>query len=238
MAAAILRHRLYGVDVYVNRALALSGVTVVLGGLYVGAVLLAGRLLGQHVHLEVALPATALVAVAFHPLRDRLRRSVDRLLHGERRALCGHFAAGPPAWGHPGSDARPAGDGRDDRRCPPPPLRGRGAPQCLAVARRRAREPERRCRVAPTAHPCRRARRHPRHRRARPRRGTGRCISPGPTFQSARMRCCSSASPFAWRLVAHRGFPRLPSPVGPRQPRKACPVPRSLALAQGDAARP
>ena len=84
MGLAILRHRLYGLDVYVDRALVLTGMTVVLGGLYVGAVLLAGELLGQDVELGVALPATALVAVAFLPVRDRLRRSVDRLLHGQR----------------------------------------------------------------------------------------------------------------------------------------------------------
>jgi hypothetical protein len=30
----------------------------------------------------------------------------------------------------------------------------------------------------------------------------GRCISPGPAFQPARMRCFRPSSPFAWRLVA------------------------------------
>jgi two-component system NarL family sensor kinase len=84
MAVAILRHRLYGLDVYVDRAMVLTGTTLVLGGLYVGAVVLASRLLGQDVHLGVALPATALVAVAFRPVRDRLQRSVNRLLHGQR----------------------------------------------------------------------------------------------------------------------------------------------------------
>lgn len=33
-------------------------------------------------------------------------------------------------------------------------------------------------------------------------------------------------------------FPRLPPSLGARQPRQACPVPRSLALTPGDAARP
>jgi signal transduction histidine kinase len=84
MGVAILRHRLYGLDVYVDRALVLTGMTVVLGGLYVGAVLAVGSLLGQDVALDVALPATALVAVAFLPVRDRLQRSVNRLLHGQR----------------------------------------------------------------------------------------------------------------------------------------------------------
>jgi two-component system NarL family sensor kinase len=84
MGVAILRHRLYGLDVHVNRALVYSSLTLVLGGLYVAAVLGFGRLLGQDVGLGVALPATALVAVAFNPARDRLQRSVNRLLHGRR----------------------------------------------------------------------------------------------------------------------------------------------------------
>src|SRR5205085_8796940 len=84
MAVAILRHHLYGLDVHVNRALVYTALTFVLGGLYVAVVLGLGRLLGQNASLEIALPATALVAVAFQPLRDRLQRSVNRLLYGQR----------------------------------------------------------------------------------------------------------------------------------------------------------
>ena len=39
MGVAILRHRLYGLDVYVNRGLVYTALTVVLGGLYVAVVL-------------------------------------------------------------------------------------------------------------------------------------------------------------------------------------------------------
>ncbi len=84
MAVAILRHRLYGLDVFVNRALVFSALTVVLGGVYVAAVLGIGRLLGQDVQFGIALLATGLVAVAFQPLRDRVQRGVSRLLHGQR----------------------------------------------------------------------------------------------------------------------------------------------------------
>ena len=84
MAVAILRYRLYGLDVFVDRALVLTGVSIALGGAYVAAVVVASRLLGQPVELGVALPATALVAVAFHPVRDWLQRRVNRLLHGQR----------------------------------------------------------------------------------------------------------------------------------------------------------
>jgi two-component system, NarL family, sensor kinase len=84
MAVAILRHRLYGLDVFVNRALVFSALTVVLGGVYVAAVLGVGSALGQDVQFGAALIATALVAVAFQPLRDRVQRAVSRLLHGRR----------------------------------------------------------------------------------------------------------------------------------------------------------
>jgi two-component system NarL family sensor kinase len=84
MGVAILRHRLYGLDVYVDRAMVLTGTTLVLGALYVAAVVLVGRLFDEPVELGAAVPATVLVAVAFHPLRDRLQRSVNRLLHGQR----------------------------------------------------------------------------------------------------------------------------------------------------------
>jgi two-component system, NarL family, sensor kinase len=84
MAVAILRYRLYGLDIFVDRALVLTGVSLVLGGAYVAAVIAASRLLGQPVELGIALPATALVAVAFHPVRDWLQRRVNRLLHGQR----------------------------------------------------------------------------------------------------------------------------------------------------------
>jgi two-component system NarL family sensor kinase len=84
MGVAILRHRLYGLDVHVDRAMVLTATTLVLGALYVGAVVLVGHLFDEDVHLGAAVPATILVAVAFHPLRDRLQRSVNRLLHGQR----------------------------------------------------------------------------------------------------------------------------------------------------------
>ncbi|MDX6566916.1 MAG: hypothetical protein QOE10_2578, partial [Gaiellales bacterium] len=84
MAVAILRYRLYGLDVFVDRALVLTGVSIVLGGAYIAAVVAASRLLGQPIELGIALPATALVAVAFHPVRDWLQRRVNRLLHGQR----------------------------------------------------------------------------------------------------------------------------------------------------------
>src|SRR5207237_2943105 len=84
MAVAILRHRLHGLDVYVNRVLVYTGLSAVLGALDVAVVLGLGHLLGQKASLGIALPATALVAIAFQPLRERLQLSVNRMLYGLR----------------------------------------------------------------------------------------------------------------------------------------------------------
>ena len=84
MGVAILRHRLLGLDVYVNRAAVAGGTAVVLGTAYTLVVLAAGALLDEDPSLGVALPATALVAVALAPVRDRIQLGVDRLLHGDR----------------------------------------------------------------------------------------------------------------------------------------------------------
>ncbi len=84
MGVAILRHRLYGLDVFIDRTLVLTGTTVVLGALYAAAITGAAALLDEQVKLEVTLPAAVLVAVALAPVRDRLQTAVNRLLHGQR----------------------------------------------------------------------------------------------------------------------------------------------------------
>ena len=81
---AVLRHGLFDIEVFVNRALVYGSLTVLVGGIYVAVVAGLGRALGQPVELGVSVIATAVVAVAFGPLRDRVQRAVDRLLHGDR----------------------------------------------------------------------------------------------------------------------------------------------------------
>lgn len=80
---AILRYRLYDIDLLINRGLVYGGLTACVVGLYVLAVALIGRLLRDE-DLLVSLLATGVVAVVFQPLRARLQRAVNRLLYGER----------------------------------------------------------------------------------------------------------------------------------------------------------
>jgi signal transduction histidine kinase len=83
VAVAILRHRLYGIEVVLRRSLAYAALTAVLLLVYVVAVTALGRLLGGHADGAAALAATAFVAIGFAPLRSRLQHQVDRMLYGE-----------------------------------------------------------------------------------------------------------------------------------------------------------
>jgi signal transduction histidine kinase len=81
---AILRHRLYDIDILINRTLvygALSAGVVAIYVLLVGAL---GALFQSSGNLVLALLATGLVAILFQPLRARLQRGVNRLMYGER----------------------------------------------------------------------------------------------------------------------------------------------------------
>ena len=81
---AVVRHRLYDIDILINRTLVygvMTGVVFLIYALVVGA---AGALLESQGGWLLALLATGLVAVLFLPIRDRLQRGVNRLLYGQR----------------------------------------------------------------------------------------------------------------------------------------------------------
>jgi hypothetical protein len=74
---AILRHRLYDIDLLINRTLIYGLVTVTLGLAYAGTALLLGALFGGRSSLTAA-SATLVVAAAFQPVRRRIQGTVDR----------------------------------------------------------------------------------------------------------------------------------------------------------------
>lgn len=80
---AVLKYRLYDIDLVINRTLVYGALTACVVGIYVLVVGYLGALLRTD-DLLVSLIATGVVAVLFAPLRDRLQRGVDRLLYGER----------------------------------------------------------------------------------------------------------------------------------------------------------
>jgi signal transduction histidine kinase len=81
---AILRYRLYDIDVVINRTLVYGSLSACVVLIYVLAVIALGALFQAQGNIAVSLLATGLVAVLFQPLRSRLQRGVNRLMYGER----------------------------------------------------------------------------------------------------------------------------------------------------------
>jgi signal transduction histidine kinase len=83
---AILRYRLYDIDVVINKAVVYGGLAAFITGVYVAVAVGVGTLVGAgdepNVALQVA--ATALVAIAFQPVRQRVQRFANRLVYGPR----------------------------------------------------------------------------------------------------------------------------------------------------------
>jgi two-component system, NarL family, sensor kinase len=81
IAIAVLRYRLYDIDLLINRTLVYVSLTAILGALYAAVVTFVNRLFitlsGQKSDAAYVLTAFA-VAVAFGPLKDWLQRQVDR----------------------------------------------------------------------------------------------------------------------------------------------------------------
>jgi signal transduction histidine kinase len=84
VAIAIVRHNLFDIDRLLSHALVYGGLTAAVVGFYVALVAGVGELLRSRGDPWLALLATAVVAIAFQPLRARWQRIVDRRLFGER----------------------------------------------------------------------------------------------------------------------------------------------------------
>lgn len=81
---AVLRFRLWDVDLVINRALLYAGLTAAVVAIYVLVVGYLGRALGTQTTLWMSLVATGMVAVVIQPLRGLLERNINRLTYGQR----------------------------------------------------------------------------------------------------------------------------------------------------------
>lgn len=84
IAVAILRARLWDIDLIISRTLVYSALTICVAGLYILVVGYLGALLRSSNNLLISLATTGLVAVLFQPIREWLQRAVNRLMYGQR----------------------------------------------------------------------------------------------------------------------------------------------------------
>jgi signal transduction histidine kinase len=84
LAVAVLRYRLYDIDLIINRALVYLALTGCVIGIYVIVVGWLGAVLQARGNVVISLVAAGIIAVLFQPLRERLQRGVNRLMYGDR----------------------------------------------------------------------------------------------------------------------------------------------------------
>ncbi|MFN2452497.1 MAG: sensor histidine kinase [Candidatus Dormibacteria bacterium] len=86
VAIAVLRYRLYDIDVVINKTLVYATLTAFIGSVYILIVVGLGHLIGGsgRPSLALSIAATAVVAIAFEPVRERVQRFMNRLVYGRR----------------------------------------------------------------------------------------------------------------------------------------------------------
>ncbi|TCO40540.1 histidine kinase/DNA gyrase B/HSP90-like ATPase [Kribbella antiqua] len=90
--AAILRYRLYDIDLFISRTVAYATLTVSLAAAYVVLIIALGTLFGRSSGWATA-AATVVCAILFHPLRRRIQDAVDRRFNRSRYDALRRMAA-------------------------------------------------------------------------------------------------------------------------------------------------
>ncbi len=81
---AVLRNRLYDIDLIINKALVYGGLAAVITAAYVLVVVGIGALVGNSRQFLLSIVTTAVIALAFQPLRHRAQGLANRLVYGKR----------------------------------------------------------------------------------------------------------------------------------------------------------
>jgi signal transduction histidine kinase len=82
LGLAVLRYRLYEIDILISRAVVYGLLTVTVAGVYLAAIAAAGMPFESGLSVPVAI--TVLTAAVLLPVRERLQRRVDRVFFGDR----------------------------------------------------------------------------------------------------------------------------------------------------------
>jgi signal transduction histidine kinase len=81
---AILKYRLYDLDVVIRKTLVFGALAVFIALVYAVIVGGIGALIGSRSNTWLSFAAAAVLAIAFQPVRARARRFADRLVYGKR----------------------------------------------------------------------------------------------------------------------------------------------------------
>ena len=83
---AVLKYRLYDIDVVINKTLVYGSLAAFITAVYVAIVVGIGEAIGQgsRPNLGLSILATGVVALAFQPVRVRVQRLANRLVYGKR----------------------------------------------------------------------------------------------------------------------------------------------------------
>ncbi|MHB8489558.1 MAG: hypothetical protein ACYDC4_10290, partial [Candidatus Dormibacteria bacterium] len=83
---AIFKHRLYDIDIVISRTLVYGSLAVLISAVYVGIAVGIGTLVGSggRPNLALSIVATAIVAIGFQPVRERVQKVANRLVYGRR----------------------------------------------------------------------------------------------------------------------------------------------------------
>ena len=84
IAIAVLKYRLYEIDIVISKAVLYGSLAVFITAVYVGLVAGIGTLVGNRHSVLLAALAAAVVAVAFQPVRQWAGRLANRVVYGRR----------------------------------------------------------------------------------------------------------------------------------------------------------
>jgi signal transduction histidine kinase len=86
IGVAMLRHHLFDIDIVISRTLVYGALAAFITAVYVGIAVGIGALIGGggKPNLGLSIFATAIVALGFQPVRERVQKVANRLVYGER----------------------------------------------------------------------------------------------------------------------------------------------------------
>jgi hypothetical protein len=98
MGIAILKHRLYDIDVIISRAVVYGLLSAVSTAVYAGIVLGIGTFVGHRSGPVLTIAAAVTIVLLFQPLRYRAQLLANRLVCGRRATPYKRYRTSPGTW--------------------------------------------------------------------------------------------------------------------------------------------